>query len=68
MSWIGLLQWAVTVLLPLCLGVALWFALIEIRGLRERAAASEKAVQQIADAIRYAAKRANNSTKEDTHD
>lgn len=38
-----------------------------IRGLRERAAASERAVQQIADAIRYAADRAANS-KEDTHD
>lgn len=68
MNWLGLLQWAVTVLLPLCLSVALWLALIQIRGLRERAAASERAVQQIADAIRYAAKRANNSTKEDTHD
>ena len=68
MNWLGLLQWAVNVLLPLCLSVALWFALIEIRGLRERAAASERAVQQIADAIRYAAKRANNSTKEDSRD
>lgn len=58
MNWIGILQWAVTTLLPLCLSVALWFALIEIRGLRERAAASERAVQQIADAIRYAADRA----------
>ena len=58
MNWLGILQWAVTTLLPLCLSIALWFALIEIRGLRERAAASEKAVQQIADAIRYAAKRA----------
>lgn len=35
--WLGLLQWVATVLLPLCLSVALWFALIEIRGLRERA-------------------------------
>lgn len=67
MNWLGLLQWAVTTLLPLCLSVALWLALIEIRGLRERATASERAVQQIADAIRYAAKRAANS-KEDTHD
>lgn len=58
MNWLGLLQWVATVLLPLCLSVALWCALIEIRGLRERAAASERAVQQIADAIRYAAKRA----------
>jgi hypothetical protein len=49
------------------MSIAMWFALIEIRGLRERAAASERAVQQIADAIRYAAKRAANS-KEDTHD
>ena len=54
-AWI---HWILTGLLPLCLSIALWFALIEIRGLRERAAASERAVQQIADAIRYAAKRA----------
>ena len=54
-AWI---HWILTVLLPLCLSVALWFALIEIRGLRERAAASERAVKQIADAIRYAADRA----------
>ena len=65
MNWI---HWILTGLVPLCLSIALWFALIEIRGLRERAAASERAVQQIADAIRYAARRANNSTKEDTHD
>lgn len=58
MDWLGILQWAVTTLLPLCLSIALWFALIEIRGLRERAAASERAVQQITDAIRYAADRA----------
>lgn len=64
-AWI---QWILTGLAPLCLSVALWLALIEIRGLRERAAASERAVQQIADAIRYAAKRANNSTKEDSRD
>lgn len=68
MNWLGLLQWAVTVLLPLCLSVALWLALITIRGLRERAETAERAVQQIADAIRCAAKRANNSTKEGTHD
>ena len=67
MNWLGLLQWAVTVLLPLCLSVALWLALITIRGLRERADTAERAVQQIADAIRYAAKRAANS-KEDTND
>lgn len=67
MNWLGLLQWAVTTLLPLCLSVALWLALIQIRGLRERAETAERAVQQIADAIRYAAKRATNS-KEDTHD
>lgn len=60
MNWLGLLQWVVTVLLPLCLSVALWLALIEIRGLRERAAASEWAVQQITDAIRDAAQRAQN--------
>lgn len=66
MNWHGLLQWAVTTLLPLCLSVALWFALIEIRGLRERTAASERAVQQIADAIRYAADRAKE--KENHHD
>lgn len=64
-TWI---HWILTGLAPLCMSVALWLALIEIRGLRERAAASERAVKQIADAIRYAAKRANNSTKEDTHD
>ena len=58
MNWLDWLQWVVTVLLPLCLSVALWLALIEIRGLRERAAASERAVRQIADAIRYAADRA----------
>ena len=57
MMWLGLLQWVVTVLLPLCLSVALWLALIQIRGLRERAETAERAVQQIADAIRYAAKR-----------
>lgn len=60
------IQWILTGLAPLCLSIAMWFALIEIRGLRERAAASERAVQEIADAIRYAAKRAANS-KEDTH-
>ena len=58
MSWLGLLQWVVTTLLPLCLSVALWLALIQIRGLRERAETAERAVQQIADDIRYAAKRA----------
>lgn len=58
MNWLGLLQWAATVLLPLCLSVALWLALIQIRGLRERAETAEKTVQQIADAIRYAAQRA----------
>ena len=57
MNWLGLLQWVATVLLPLCLSVALWLALIQIRGLRERAETAERAVQQIADAIRYAAKR-----------
>lgn len=67
MNWLGLLQWAATVLLPLCLSVALWLALIQIRGLRERAETAERAVQQIADAIRDAADRAANS-KEDTHD
>lgn len=58
MNWLGVLQWVVTVLLPLCLSVALWLALIQIRGLRERAKTAERAVQQIADAIRYAAERA----------
>ena len=67
MSWIGLLQWVATTLLPLCLSVALWLALIQIRGLRERAETAERAVQQIADAIRYAAQRAN-STKESSRD
>nr|DAK41118.1 MAG TPA: hypothetical protein [Caudoviricetes sp.]DAS47633.1 MAG TPA: hypothetical protein [Caudoviricetes sp.] len=67
MNWLGVLQWVVNVLLPLCLSVALWLALIQIRGLRERAETAERAVQQIADAIRYAADRANNS-KEDTHE
>lgn len=60
MNWLGLLQWVATVLLPLCLSVALWLALIQIRGLRERAETAERAVQQIADAIRYAATRAQN--------
>jgi hypothetical protein len=50
------------------MSVAMWCALIQIRGLRERAETAEKAVQQIADAIRYAADRANNSAKEDTHE
>lgn len=63
-AWI---HWILTGLAPLCLSVALWLALIQIRGLRERAETAERAVQQIADAIRYAAKRATNS-KEDTHD
>lgn len=67
MNWLGVLQWVVNVLPPLCLSVALWLALIQIRGLRERAETAERAVQQIADAIRYAADRANNS-KEDTHE
>lgn len=66
--WIGVLQWVVTVLLPLCLSVALWLALIQIRGLRERAETAERAVQQIADAIRYAAKRANRPTKGSSRD
>ena len=60
MNWLGVLQWVVNVLLPLCLSVALWLALIQIRGLRERAETAEKAVQQIADVIRYAAQRAQN--------
>ena len=67
MNWLGLLQWAATTLLPLCLSVALWLALIQIRGLREHAETAERAVQQIADAIRYAADRAANS-KEDTRE
>ena len=62
-AWI---HWILTGLVPLCMSVAMWFALIEIRGLRERAAASERAVKQIADAIRYAAKRAQE--KENHHD
>jgi len=61
------IHWILTGLVPLCMSIAMWFALIEIRGLRERAETAERAVQQIADAIRYAAKRATNS-KEDTHD
>lgn len=64
-AWI---HWILTGLAPLCMSIAMWFALIEIRGLRERAETAERAVQEIADAIRYAAKRANNSMKEDTHD
>lgn len=54
-SWI---HWILTSLAPLCLSVALWLALIQIRGLCERAETAERAVQEIADAIRYAAKRA----------
>lgn len=57
MNWLGVLQWVVNVLLPLCLSVAMWLALIQIRGLRERAETAERAVQQIAG-----------STKEDTHE
>lgn len=64
-AWI---HWILTGLAPLCLSIALWLALIEIRGLRERAETAERDVQQIADAIRYAAKRATNSTKENTND
>ena len=63
-AWI---HWILTGLAPLCLSVAMWCALIQIRGLRERAETEERAVQQIADAIRYAADRATNS-KEDTHE
>lgn len=63
-AWI---HWILTGLAPLCLSVAMWFALIQIRGLRERAETAERAVQQIADAIRYAADRAANS-KEDAHE
>ena len=63
-AWI---HWILTRLAPLCLSVAMWCALIQIRGLRERAETAERAVQQIADAIRYAADRAANS-KEDTRD
>jgi len=63
-AWI---HWILTGLAPLCLSIAMWLALIQIRGLRERAETAEKAVQQIADAIRYAADRAANS-KEDAHD
>ena len=58
-AWI---HWILTGLAPLCLSIAMWCALIQIRGLRERAETAERAVQQIA------ADRANNSTKEDTHD
>lgn len=63
-AWI---HWILISLAPLCLSVAMWCALLQIRGLRERAETAERAVQQIADAIRYAADRANNS-KEDTHE
>ena len=63
-AWI---HWLLTGLAPLCLSVAMWCALIQIRGLRERAETAERAVQQIAAAIRYAADRAANS-KEDTRD
>ena len=63
-AWI---HWILTGLAPLCLSVAMWCALIQIRGLRERAETAERAVQQIADAIRYDADRAANS-KEDTRD
>lgn len=54
-AWI---HWILTGLVPLCLSVALWFALIEIRGLRERADALEDVSRRlvavygdIADAI-----------------
>lgn len=45
-AWI---QWILTGLAPLCLSVAMWCALIQIRGLRERAETAERAVQQIAE-------------------
>lgn len=61
-AWI---HWILTGLVPLCLSVAMWFALIEIKGLRERAATAERAVQQIADAIRYAADRAQDRSDGD---
>ena len=63
-AWI---HWILTGLAPLCLSIAMWGALIQIRGLRERAETAERAVQQIADAIRYAVDRAANS-KEDTRE
>ncbi|WP_309336773.1 hypothetical protein [Actinomyces oris] len=59
-AWI---HWILISLAPLCLSVAMWCALIQIRGLRERAETAERAVQEIADAIRYAA-----NSKEDTHE
>ena len=43
----------------------MWLALIEIKGLRERAATAERAVQEIADAIRYAADRAQDRSDGD---
>lgn len=61
-AWI---HWILTGLVPLCLSVAMWFALIEIKGLRERAATAERAVQEIADAIRYAADRAQDRSDGD---
>lgn len=61
-AWI---HWILTGLVPLCMSVAMWLALIEIRGLRERAATAERAVQEIADAIRYAADRAQDRSDGD---
>ena len=54
MNWLGILQWVGTTLMPISLLAALWLAYTENR----RAATAERAVQQIADAIRYAAQRA----------
>ncbi len=61
-AWI---HWILTGLVPLCMSVAMWLALIEIKGLRERAATAERAVQEIADAIRYAADRAQDRSDGD---
>lgn len=61
MNWLGLLQWVATVLLPISLVAALWLAYTENR----RAATAERAVQQIADAIRYAADRAQDRSDGD---
>lgn len=61
-AWI---HWILTGLVPLCMSVAMWLALIEIKGLRERAATAERAVEEIADAIRYAADRAQDRSDGD---
>lgn len=45
-AWI---HWILTGLAPLCLSVAMWCALIQIRGLRERAETADRAANSKED-------------------